>query len=178
MLAPAQAQPNRRGYTLIEMSVVVTIIALLALVVVPNFTAIRRSRAYFDLEASIIRTPTDAYNEARNSKRPVQIRFDGTSLVIERVIVDSDPEEVKRIELTSDIQVESVQLGSSSSDLSSWKWTVYPDGSADSAGVSFITGSSHKSLVLHKDGKSQWMDGDLPDSSDDKWQAGEIQKRG
>lgn len=172
------SKPNRRGFTLIEMSVVIIVITLFAMIIVPSFIAMRRSRAYFDLEASVARLPIDAYNEARSGNRPAQLRVEGNALVIERVTADSDTQEIRRVELTSEMQVDRVQKNGESSDLTSWKWTVYPDGSADSGGVEFLVGGSHKSLALHKDGKSQWLSGDLPDATEEKWQAGEIQKRG
>ncbi|GDX40414.1 hypothetical protein LBMAG21_07060 [Armatimonadota bacterium] len=178
MSTHATLKLNRRGFTLIELSVVIVILALFAMLVVPNFVAMRRSRAYFDLEASIARTPVDTYNEARSSHRPVQLRIEGSALIMERLTTDSDPQQVKRVDFTSDIQVDRTLLNGDSTDISSWKWTVYPDGSADAGGVEFLVGASRKSLVLHKDGKSQWLSGDLPDATEDKWQAGEIQKRG
>jgi prepilin-type N-terminal cleavage/methylation domain-containing protein len=88
--------------------------------------------------------------------------------------LSSDPIQLRQIDLGSDIQVDSVQLNGQNSDIGSWIWTVYPDGSAQQGGIEFSSGSAKMSLELESNGESQWVSGALPDASQDQWPAGQL----
>lgn len=181
-----------RGFTLIEMSVVITVLLLTATFVIPNMVTIRRTRALLDTEAAIQRLPREAHNEAIKSRQGVSLRVEGTALIMERVPnTDSNLNqptglnqqandtavEVKRVNLGNEISATRAQNGKESTDIASWKWTTYPDGSADYGGIEFTIGSQTKSLVFSRQGGYTWQEGNLPEPTDEEWQAGEIEKR-
>ncbi|HZO91905.1 MAG TPA: hypothetical protein VFB38_26545 [Chthonomonadaceae bacterium] len=168
----------RRGFTLIEMVVITIVLILMAAYIVPNMVALTRSRSVYAVEAAIQRAPVEARNEARRSQRPVALRVEGDVLVLARLSEAGDLQEFKRIALGNTIQVTRARLGSETRDLASWQWTVYPDGSADSGGLEFSEGTAIKSLVLSQSGEGRWSEGALPDTNDDRWQAGELEQRG
>lgn len=174
--------PNRvrRGFTLMEMTVVITVLLLMAAFVVPNMLAIRRSRSILDMEAAIQRLPREAHNEAMKSHQAVALRVENNALVMERVPANEDGgsnQELKRVSLGEEFNVTRAQNGKESIDVASWKWTTYPDGSADQGGLEFTEGSQTKSLVLPKQGDYTWQEGNLPEPTEEEWQAGEIEKR-
>jgi prepilin-type N-terminal cleavage/methylation domain-containing protein len=180
---PPGASPGceRSAFTLIELLIVLTILIVTAAAVMPRVVAYEESQRAKALEASIIRLPIEARNEAVKSQVPVRIRVDGDMLMMERMPLDitgtQQPQTVKQLSLGNDIQVENVQTQDSAGTSSSWAWTAYPDGSADTGGIQFVINSAEKSLVLPAKGDPQWVDGPLPDQTQQKWQAGSLATR-
>lgn len=171
------SKPPRRGFTLVELVVVIFILLLLATAVVPRVVAIQKSRRLKDMEGRIIRLPIEARNEAVRAAMPVRLRVDGAALVIERSPVNGEAETVKRVPLIPGIQVDSVRLGEQPSNTGSWQWTVYPDGSAEDGGIQFEENGSEKSLLLSSQGEARWILGDLPDEAPERWPAGQLKQR-
>lgn len=171
------AVPRQRGFTLIELVVVLFILLLLTMAIVPRVIALQKSRRLKDLEGRIVRLPAEARNESVRAAVPVRLRVDGAALVIERAPVSGTPEEVKRVALGTSIGVDSVEQSGQPANEGSWQWTVYPDGSADAGGIQFGEGAARKSLRLFSNGGSQWIAGDLPDETPDRWPAGSLQQR-
>jgi type II secretion system protein H len=165
------------GFTLVEMSVVIAVLVLMTGIVVPNLVALKRSRDLATLEASVARLPVDARNEARTARVPVALRVDNGALVLERRPTNADPQEVTRVALNDDLKVDSARTGDQTIDFGSWTWTVYPDGSAEAAGLTFVEGQDRKAMVLSADGGAQWINGDLPDQGTDTWPAGQLEQR-
>jgi len=166
---------------LMELLIVMAVLVIASAAIMPNVVAYEKSQAAKKLEASIIRFPTEAKNEAVKSQMPVRLRIESDSLVMERVPLDAtgsqQPQSVKQLSLGTDVQVENTQVANTSSNDASWQWTTYPDGSSDSGGIQFSIGSAEKSLVLPSTGDPQWVDGPLPDQSQQKWQAGQLATR-
>lgn len=175
--------PARRGslFTLIEATVVITILALLAALVMPNTVALQRSREVQSLKSSILRLPAEAQNEARKSQQAITLRAEGSStLVLERVGTDStDITEFKRLSLGKEIQLDAAQLEGESTDLASWEWTVYPDGSARVGRLEFAEGNQILSLSLPGAGElPRWSSTTAIEPGEERWSAGELQQRG
>jgi type II secretory pathway pseudopilin PulG len=167
------------------MIVVITILAMMAALIIPNFLAMKRSREIRDAESALMRLPSEARIEARRSATPVTLRVEDTTLVMERAATTDEPDatEVKRLELPEEIRVDAARLGTESSDIGSWVWTVYPDGSAERAGLEFVEGDSSRrhSLLLPagSNESSRWLEGELPlDNENERWTAGELEQRG
>jgi type II secretory pathway pseudopilin PulG len=159
------------------MIVVCAVLIIIAAAIMPNMIAITRSRSLKDLEGSVARLPAEARNEAQKSQTPVQIRVSGTMLVMEQVPPDGAPVQVEQVDLGSDISIDAAQLNGQSTDIGSWTWMVYPDGSADSGAMQFSEGQVVKSLVLTASGDSRFITGPMPDQSADQWPAGQLLQR-
>lgn len=166
-----------RGFTLIELIVVLFILVLLTTAIVPRVVALQKSRHLKDVEANVIRLPAEARNEAVRSGAPVQMRIDGAALVIERAPLGGSPEEVKHVPLGRDLAVSSTETAGQPADTGSWLWTIYPDGSAESGGIEFREGAASKSLLLASDGSVRWVSGDLPEGLPEHWPAGVLKTR-
>jgi Tfp pilus assembly protein FimT len=195
------------AYTLVEMVVVCAILALLATAVMTNLVAIRRSQTLRSTAADVLRLPTEARNQAATLKVPIALLLDGGDLVLERVAVDeptntmgarntpatsltiksgnkggagsqSNGDVLKRVTLGGEVQVESAQSQGDSVDPGAWRWVVYPDGSADTAGLVLQFGAQRRTLYLPADGPPRWIEGDqMPDPTQDRWPAGEVEQR-
>jgi type II secretory pathway pseudopilin PulG len=167
-----------RGFTFIEMVVVILALMLIAALIMPNMVAIHRSREQADVEASILRASAEARNEARRSQRPVSIRLEDGSLILERISEEEDPEQVKRVSLGEELRAERALRGEEPVDPDNWRWTVYPDGSAETGGIEFSQGDDRKSLLIAADGTARWVRGALSETIRERWPAGEIEQRG
>ena len=169
--------PKRPGYTLIELIVVLFVLLLMTTAVVPRVIALQKSRRLKDVEGRIIRLPAEARNEAVRTGKPVRLRVDGADLVLDRVPLNAASEEIKRVNIGTAVQVDSVEQDGRPANTGSWQWTVYPDGTAEAGGIQFTEGAARKSLALSSDGGSQWVLGDLPDAAPESWPAGRLQQR-
>jgi prepilin-type N-terminal cleavage/methylation domain-containing protein len=173
-----RVSPARAGFTLIEMSVVITILALMAALTVPNLVAIKTSRDGRDKEEAIRRLPSQALSLAREGKTAVTLKVDGSDLVLEQVAKD-DPDttdEVKRLSLGS-FSVSSTRKAGESSDTSSWEWKVYPDGTAEAATLEINEGTGSKTLQLTPEGDARWLGSGETEQTSEKWTAGELEQR-
>ncbi len=177
MIRTQRTARTTRGFTLIEMSCVIAIMFVVAALIMPDFVTMRRSRALQDLKAAIHRLPIEAANESRARALPARIVIENDTLILQYVPLEDDPVEVKRVELSSLMSIQGVRQGGEAVDTGSWNWQVYPDGSAVTAAIVFKEGSNTLSLVLERDGQTQWVSGEPPDTSDDEWDAGEIEYR-
>ncbi len=171
------ARVGLRAFTLVEMTVIIAILMLLAAAITPNLIAMQRSRNLKDLEAKIARLPIEARNEAVQTGNPIQIKVDGNSLSMVQAPADgSATTPVKSVDL-SNLTVDSVEQNGQPSSTGSWEWTVYPDGSADDCNIQFSESGAIKTLVLPPRGDPQWINGDLPDQTPSTWPAGQLAQR-
>jgi prepilin-type N-terminal cleavage/methylation domain-containing protein len=170
------------AFTLIEVTVVILVIAIMAALVLPNMVAIEESRQRRAAEATLQRLPAEAREESRRLKAPVTLRVDGDDLVMERWFVGEDagrdPEEVKRISLYGGVKIANVRQGSESISPEEWEWTAYPDGSAPSANLEVTEGDNTKMLYFPSEGDARWLADGEEDPSEGGWSAGEVVVRG
>jgi type II secretory pathway pseudopilin PulG len=182
---------KRHAYTLIEMVVVTAIIMIMAGLILPNMVAVKASRELRSEQAALQRLPTEARNEAVKVKQIVDLRIEGDYIIMER----TDPQttsttEVKRIPIGNQLSPQAAQLltagivpspnatSAGSSDVASWKWQAYADGTSDSGGLTFtVGGSQQQSLVIPADNQAHWIVGPLPQPTDQSWTAGDLEQR-
>jgi len=184
------------AYTLVEMVTVTAILAMMAALIAPNLVALQRSRVLRETEAAILRLPAEARVLAARRREPIAMRVDGDDLILERASVDeaapgamgtldslptgADDEQdtLKRVALAGEVRVESAQQGEAAVDPGTWRWVVYPDGSAETGGLILRFGAEQKALYLPVRGAARWADdGELPDPTLERWPAGEVEQR-
>ena len=171
----------RRAFTLIEATVVIMVLALLAALVVPNVVAIQRSQAVRTLEQKVLRLPAEALNEARRNKKAVTLRAEGSDTLVLELAGDEGaaPTEIKRLTLSADLRLDAAHSKGESVDLASWEWTVYPDGSATPGRLDLAEGSKILSLRLPENGElPRWSTASSTEAGDERWSAGELEQRG
>jgi Tfp pilus assembly protein FimT len=172
------SRQRQRGISIVELSIVVAILVACAAVVMPGVVAIQHSRDLKDIEASIARLPSEARNDAIRTQNPVQMKIEGSTLVIQQTDADSgQPKTLKQVDLGDNLRVADVQENGQTVDTGSWQWTAYPDGASDSGGIQFDEGHSSKSLNMPTNGEAEWISGPLPDQSEQQWPAGQLAQR-
>jgi type II secretory pathway pseudopilin PulG len=164
------------------MTVVITVLTVIAALILPNVVAIQRSREIRTTEAALQRLPLEAREESVRSKSPVMLRLDGEDLVMERIPIgegaDGEPVEVRRIALGAGIKLGRVRQKQETVDPASWEWRIYPDGSTTPTGLEFQEGEITKSLIIEAEGGTHWESGDESEIVEEMWTAGELEVRG
>ena len=170
--------PARQAFTLIEMTVVITILAMMAALVVPSVVAMKKSRDVRDREEAIRRLPSQALQAARDGKTAVTLRVDGSDLILEKSSPDdqADAEEVKRVSLGS-FSVSAARQSGETTDAASFAWKVYPDGTAEAATLTIREGAGTKTLQLTPQGDARWLASGEAEQTSEKWTAGEREVR-
>jgi prepilin-type N-terminal cleavage/methylation domain-containing protein len=190
-----------RGFTLIEITIVIALLLFLALLVVPNMVAIKRTRDLRVSEAALLRLPAEAREEAKRSGVAVTLRVeDNQTLILEKTTTTTDTtartatvseetEEFKRLTLKEGLQLDTIQTGSESRDATGWTWKIYPDGTTGTKQTSQVIvteGDVEKTIILAPTGIARWQDStDTQNGTnttgqmgqEERWSAGELEKR-
>lgn len=170
-----------RAFTLIELSVLVLLIALVAAAVAPNLAALKRSRVEREFPIALRRFAVEARERAISSGTPLALTFGDQLQVLSLVQVSTDGtgnQPLKQLSLTSELQTGRLELAGSESNSADWILRFFPDGTSDGGGVEFTRGNQTFCLVVDAaTGASRLLDGQLPDTLGQRWQAGEIEHR-
>ncbi len=84
---------------------------------------------------------------------------------------------IQTLPMTSSMKFGNFQLDGQASDSSSWKIRFFADGSCDAGAVELDDRGYVKSLVITARGKSSLVDGNIPDTSQGSWMAGNYVQR-
>ena len=125
-----------------------------------------------------MRLPVEVRNAAVKAKTTVSMRVDGNRIVMEKTDPQTqDVQTLKTVPIGQYLQVTGAQSSTDTSDLASWKWQAYPDGTTDSGGLTFRVGSKEAGLWMPSDAPAQWTSGELPQPKSNSWAAGDIVQR-
>ncbi len=180
-----------RGVTFIEMCVIVTILLIMAALIEPNYARIKEGqnqRAFVSALASEVkrakvtaistgRTTTLQYDQGQQQitlNQPSTDTSDPNQFVPLTELQNQQTQPIHTVQVPSTVTLGDFKLGQNNTDASDWKINFYLDGRCDAGGVRVdINGASH-SLVIDENGNASYVDGPLPDTSNDVWQAGQI----
>ncbi len=167
--------PNRRGFTLVEMLVVVVVLSMIAAVVTPSLVSMKASSDRRSLISAIRTVAADARERAISSARMTQVSYDESSrqLRIEQVQDDGTTQTLKNVQLTTDLEPQRYQLEGKDATAGDFKLTFAPNGHSNGGGIEF-TGFS---ILVNQNGNYRFIDGPLPQAQDEKWQAGDLEQR-
>jgi prepilin-type N-terminal cleavage/methylation domain-containing protein len=171
---------SKRGFTLIELTVVITILVLFAVAVAPNVLNQQRSgetRAFYSAARRIVST---ARETAISTKSPVFLTFDDSQ---RRLVLSQDDaqteqkSEIEHVSLPDGINAGAFRVGGVDSNSSDWSIGFYPDGTADAGGLELELGDGQRSLMIAANGSATLSDGEMPDTTADRWPAGSYEQR-
>lgn len=171
---------KRRAFSLVEMSVLIGILLLLATLVIPNVMRMQDSMAMVTAKSNVVAFVAQAVSEAKKSSVTVRLRDDSGTLVMESVQGSQDPTEIRSSTFNGKLTLESVEtppVEAYGDPQPLDNWSAYADGQCDAADLTF-TSDTGSSLILRvsKTGAATWFTQDnLPDAqaSGGKWAAGD-----
>jgi len=171
----------KRGFTLVELTVVIAVLMILAAAVVPNLVAFetsQRERTFYNTLANL---PAQARERAIAQGKNVTLQYDDNANQFQLHSNDDNgnDQSISKLDLLPGMQVNRVMLGTTDSNSSDWKLTFYPDGTSDGGGAELtLTDSTIVSLKIEaSNGHAQLLTDRLPDPSAEKWQAGDYVHR-
>lgn len=171
---------RRRAFSLVEMSVLIGILLLLATLVIPNVMRMQDAMAMVAAKSNVVVFVSQAMSEARKSSVTVRLRDDSGTLVMESVQGSQDPAEIKSSTFNGKLTLQSVEAPPAEAngdpeDLD--YWSAYSDGQCDAADLTFSTDTGNNLILrVTKTGASTWFTPEnLPDAQagGGKWAAGD-----
>jgi type II secretory pathway pseudopilin PulG len=171
---------TRRAFSLVEMSVLIGILLLLATLVLPNVMRMQDAMAMVTAKSNVVVYVSQAVTEARKSSVTVRLRDDGGALVMESVQGSQDPVEIRSSTFNGKLTLQSVEAppAEANGDPEALEyWSAYSDGQCDAADLTFTTDTGN-TLILRvtKTGACSWFTPEnLPDTQagGGKWAAGD-----
>lgn len=168
-----------RGFTLIEVSVVVLLLAMFAALTVPRLASFKRGNDLREFRMKLAKLVAQAKATSMESGSNCILRYEesGDRFELARMSPEADETVIETLPLPGEVQISSSRSGGQDSGVN-WEATFYPDGSATDGGVRIDWGDSEESLVI--DGRTAtatWSSEDIPDPSTTRWQAGELEQR-
>ena len=214
---------KRRGYTLIEMTVIIVLIAIFAAMVGPYLVALRdgqqrratlagvadlavlaREMAVSNSQTMYLEPDTtsnalvlkeqyapSSYQATANGASASAMSQNADTMVVNGKVQStrttsnigtespdaSQDKTIKKLTMTSGLQFGNYQLAGTTSDPSSWKLHFYADGTSDGGAVEVLDKGKTQTLVVNVHSGIKMIDGTLPDTTNEKWQAGNYVQR-
>jgi prepilin-type N-terminal cleavage/methylation domain-containing protein len=169
-----------KGFTLIEMTVVITILVVFAAVIMPNLSSEQKSRTarQFFPKARNLMLEARSRSIGDGVTRSVRIDESGGRLVVERTDADTgDPVEDRSLALPEGVTSSAFRVEKEESNSSEWAVRFFADGKALGGGITFESNGRAISLIVDATGSITQIDGSLPDTSDETWDAGGYEQR-
>ncbi len=188
---------RRRGFTLIELGVVVIVIVTFASLIVPRFISIQRSRQVWEFEQALQRLAGSAHEEAINRSHTMVLTFDEAQNQFS-LSVEADPSSstssgpltlqgnsattdqrqvVYSAKLPQGTVVQQYQAQGQPSNSGSWQIQFFADGTCDAGGVELSEDGALRTLYLDPRGTFKFSTEALPDPKSLEWDAGDFQRR-
>jgi len=173
----ASMNREKRAYTLIELSVVIAVLALLAAAVTPLLSSFTQSQRYHSFISQLATIGAQTREEAIALAKPVDLEFDGSANQFKIHTLDENGSDkfLNTVQLPGGYSAQRFQLSGKESDAGEWKLTFYPDGSSDGGGVQVTQGAD--TITLYSDpttGRTVLNHDPLPDPTTLSWTAGDY----
>ncbi|MEZ0325478.1 MAG: GspH/FimT family pseudopilin [Fimbriimonas sp.] len=167
-----------RGFTLIEMMVVVVVLSVVASMIVPNLVRAQEGQRKRDFEASVFRLASYARERAIQEHKTISLSMSSRSFVVNDETDREDDTELRSLEMPEGVDTGAFAAEGEDSTSSDWRLRFYADGTSDGGGVELNNDGRIRSLEVKPNGSMKLVEGSLEESGTEKWMAGEIEKRG
>ena len=158
------------------MIAVIFVLSLVAAIAIPNMAASIEGQRRRDFMTGLPRLVVQAREQAISLGSPVELRFNGSSFVIERPAAEGEePQTVGAVRVAQGVSVEKTFLSSEEVSDEDWVVQFYPDGTCDSATIELSEGNDSRAFVINpRQGKGRYMGSDEAQQlGDDRWIAGD-----
>lgn len=184
---------RKRGFTIVEVSIVIFMIILLTSIVAPSLNSQQKSQAAigirqnFESVAQVARTQAIRQNRATvlkfNNEGQIGWDFLEEATTEDQIAQDEDANvqlgEVRNgVSPTSTTTFEQYQLNLEDVQQSEWLVGFYPDGTADKAYLQFtMDDQTFLFTVDPESGTTKVIQSTINDQEESEWPAGEIEQR-
>ena len=171
---------SRRGFTLIEMGVVTFLLALFAAMIVPAVAHWQAGEQYRSFPGRMLRFVAQVKQDAIDNKQARTLGYEATTGDFHEYWTDpqsQQQQEGSMLTIPPEMQLgRLVYLGNDSS-VQDWQVTFYPDGTAEDAGCEVRDQDQYVTIQTTSLGQITESTDPLPEQSDIKWSAGNLEQR-
>lgn len=166
---------RRRAFTLIELTVVILILALLAASIMPNVATAIESNRRRNFRLAVPRMMSDAHNRAVQSGQPVFMSTntdDGFQLT--NTQDGQDDNVLQTLDAVDGVTIDSLLAADGSEPSDDWKVGFYPDGTSDGGIVELNdSGTTYRYQIVKASSRVKRL-GEDDQVEEDKWPAGDL----
>jgi prepilin-type N-terminal cleavage/methylation domain-containing protein len=179
MLRTSLTVSKRRGFTFLEMTVVVVLISLFAAMVMPNLFASRERQQETTFFDGARRLASQGRDLAISSGESFALKIDKSRLVLGQADRSTGQltSETASEEMPESVSLDQLQLGFNSSTPTDFLLMFYPDGSADEGGLQFKTNAGLIRALNITNRGVPTLDESLAQLEDQRWTAGTYATR-
>jgi len=166
---------TKRGFTLIELSVAIVVLALLSAIVAPRLLSVRSGQEARGVKFAIRELAREARLRAVQGGEKGYLPIEGSGERIE--LVQGEESVIRSIDVPSAVDFPTLRLGQSESGASEWELRFYADGRSDGGGLEIEHDGAVDSVLIGTDGTVTLLEGPLPEVVQESWPAGENEQR-
>jgi len=177
---------RKRAFTLIELSVAIVVIGLLAAIIAPNVIAMRRGQ---DARLALLRVrdlARDGATFAARERTTLELRYDSGSRTLQ-VVRPADPnatdtgrqEEntLRSFTLPPGAELGAIRVGGDDVSAAGTGLKFYSDGRADAGTIEIEEAGATFTIRVRADGEAELIEGNAEAEVATSWPAGEYEKR-
>jgi prepilin-type N-terminal cleavage/methylation domain-containing protein len=178
-LRAARLRGSASGFTLVEMSVVITILVVLASMVAPKVFTMLDTRKIITFVNGLPGIAMEARLAAIKQNQTAKLEYDAgqNRLTVTVSQANADDQQVDYLPVPKFVTVDEFQVAGQPSSASGWTVDFYPDGTSNGGALQTNDKGIIRSLVIDKTGISRAILGPMPDTSQDSWAAGTYDVR-
>lgn len=169
----------RRAFTMVEMLAVIVVLATLSLIMAPNLASSVKANAVRTYFASVDRLPAVARQRAMSTGVIVTLRADESG----RLALQTDrgtgeePEESDSVNPPAMVAIDGFITPTGEASAAEWQVRFYPDGTSDRGALQFVADGAPWYLVVDDQGNGRVQQGEAPEITEDRWEAGDRVQR-
>lgn len=166
---------RRRGFTLVEMSAVIIVLALVAAIVTPRLAAVLEANKVREYRRNVINLMGQARENAIRTGQVTSVSHNDGEFRMQSGTEDS-ASVMQRVQAIDTVRAENFETDGSPAGDSDWQISFYPDGTCDGGGFELSEGGDTEAIrILKRNGQIYRTDGDLASTEDPegRWNAGE-----
>jgi type II secretory pathway pseudopilin PulG len=178
--SPSRGSRARRGFTYIELGVVMFMMVLIAAVVTPRFASLVRARRLDDFRDGLTQMVGMARETAISQGQSVDLLYvdaDRRMQIMPTGSEDANQNPIRELTAPEGVDASKFQSDAGVESTASWTVRFYSDGTASAAAIEFNEGQETYSLVVSASGGAKTVDGEMPETQADDWEAGDYVHR-
>lgn len=162
------------------MTVVITVLVLLAAAIMPSLVSEKNSREARQFFAKARNLIQETRARSMGDSQTRTLRFDDSEgkLVVDRLDIETGDSVTEReLELPAGVEGSAFVVEGEASNSAEWQVGFFADGLSTEGGITLTNNGRPISIVIDDRGTVRQIDGELPDTSQDVWDAGGYEQR-